>query len=328
VYAFAFGKYWVSDDSENAEWRESTGIFDQINDVDGNDCSVRPLGSVDGKIFLNKCEDLFVFDSSLNSTKRLLQNLPRSQNLPIISSGYLWVFSLDRSRPWLNKYSIETGKAQSFNAKRPMEFYKVLSVINDSVAFIYTSDGIDKLDLGTPTTEFKNISTLIPPDSSVGFIPVAGSSKTIIYFQTCGMGCSEPEFYLYDYETANFQNIPILESIKKIFPYESWTASVSYDGNNESGFLVFSTPPETGLLFAYDATNGKWITDNIGHVVKIEKNECGFTANYSAKSGFTQVKCGDKEPPSLKTSSSIGIKNGYIGTINWGGLFIIKTESN
>lgn len=307
----------------NSTWTESSKIFDEIASEEGSNCTTRALKSDTNKIYFVNCQDLFVYDPSTDATKLLVKSLASTQNLPIINDGYLWAFSTSGQDPWLSKYSLEDGKIETFNAKRPMDFYKALSVINGSDAFISTSNGLVELDLSSDIREFKSIGVRSVKYTSDTFIPIGSSNYVITFSQDCEMVCAEPEFYKFDYATKEIQKISISNELKTKFsgtdPYSY--AYIDYVGTSDDNNPVFSIN-QTVDKFVYDVNAGNWILDYTGSVNPLSKPGCGIVADYSESSGFSNIKCSDDGSAMPDSSSSIITKYGIIGTIEYGGLYI------
>ncbi len=132
---------------------------------------------------------------------------------------------------------------------RPNTFDKLLAII-DSHLFFSSGSQIWQLDLNT--FSFQDILTLSlsPHSNNISFVPVTGSTKVLIFGQSCGMFCSEPEFVLYDYLAKTTETIgwpqelktdptmPDYEYLDPQFTVASQGVPLPFLSNNQGTFFL------------------------------------------------------------------------------------------
>jgi hypothetical protein len=103
---------------------------------------------------------------------------------------------------------------------RPAAFNHMVAVINDQPVFLSGDNEVWQLG----TKGFEKLMSLVGGgvdlySGTYAFEPVAGTSKIVVYMQSCGQGCSKPQLTIFDYLERSYKPVePSPEVLDKLNP--------------------------------------------------------------------------------------------------------------
>ena len=187
VYVRDGNQVWVADDIKGSTWKWLPVITEEIGKKHPNS-AIRSETVLGGKIIFKVEEEHYYFDPSSNKVENIKSD-------PTLVSDY-------------QKWTDETTLTKLDG--RPLKFYEVMGRIGKYI-FISGQDGLWAYD-----QEMDSFENLYPTVETNGYnfsymIPVEKTSKVLFYFQSCGMGCSNPKMVIVDMSDLS-ANIVDIES--------------------------------------------------------------------------------------------------------------------
>lgn len=246
IYLGGHNDFWVSDNQKGSVWKKisslSSGSFSGYKNFLGNDEKDFYL-SLGNKVYKYTPED---------------DNLELYYDGETLWSGFIssnnkkaWFITKDPKDPysWISFFDIKTKQVGQVNLQnRPKDFIKLLALIDNSPIILSGNSFVWKYDPKNKIFETLFAGSLSDFDqANLYFEPVLNTSKILLFWQNCGMGCATPEFLVIDYADKSFTALILPEDFKNKFVGEMSTYSLGF-GNVS---FVWKDPEKKTYAFEY-----------------------------------------------------------------------------
>ena len=199
-----FNNLWQTEDKPETSWIKLDSVVSQLEK--GNNNLITSIFGDENNLDIIFNEKLYQYNPQNLSLVKIYPAENQAENvltgtqyLSVIAKNQkLWVKPFDYNKngwlTWLNLGNWQTGSVRL--SGRPISVNAVVAAI-DSRPIIIADQALWEFNLSD-----NNFAKLIniSGEALFTFQPIPGTSKIFIYQQACGMGCPQPEFFLFDYE--------------------------------------------------------------------------------------------------------------------------------
>jgi len=218
------------EDKAQGEWEKLDGIFDILKKERPESLNVfiNKIFNYNNNLFLISDSSIYKYDFENKKLVKIYPNFTEGLNPLYQTSGNLIIknnkiyFRKNNDLFWIRWFDLDTFKTSGINLDRPYFFDKVMAII-DNNAFICADEKIYQLNFSNNTFKkwLDQKCSTISSDDNFLFQPIPKTDKIVYYYQSCGMGCSEPQLSLINFTDQSVKKIDLPANLKKELTNES-----------------------------------------------------------------------------------------------------------
>jgi hypothetical protein len=261
---------WIAEDRPNADWEMHTGIQERIGELAGQERpTLRFVGFRNGQPLILAANILYSYNlqsrevSVLYPQQSHAENVTHQAGIAVVKPDAVW---LNRGSSLnLIRFNLESlTHDRVVLADRPSSFQQVLGVIDEQP--ILLADYSQLWRLGNRGFEklydFDSEGGISPEFGGVTLAPIVGTNQVLVYYQSCGQGCSQPKLHILNYSERSFRPVAIdQEILDRLGPQ-----AISQWGFGQMSFqkltegkaefqLPYADPPSKAV---FDTSNDSW----------------------------------------------------------------------